>query len=61
MAYIVIIGTRHEQQRAVGPFETFDDADEWCYQNRTGEQTWITPLDQPEPAHRRADSMNANN
>lgn len=44
ISYIVIIGTECESQRAVGPFESFDDADEWCYQNRTGEHTWIMPL-----------------
>ena len=45
----VIVGAPMEEQTVYGPFDCFDDADQWCCDNlKNGEWTWIITLYKPE-------------
>lgn len=46
--FVIIVGAPMQEQTLVGPFETFDDADEWSQDNlRNGEESWIASLKDP--------------
>lgn len=46
---LVLIGAPMDEQKIVGPFSCFDEADEWCRDNLDGDQfTWVVPLYPPE-------------
>ena len=42
--YIVLVGNITEGYKAVGPFESFDDADEYTLASGYGKDTWIMEL-----------------
>lgn len=44
---VVIVGAPLEPQRLYGPFDTHEQASEWCQRMRIGDYPWIVPLNPP--------------
>jgi hypothetical protein len=44
MTSIVMQGNLSDGYRAVGPFESRDEAAEWCFDRATSDDTWVLTL-----------------
>lgn len=44
---VAVIGNLSDGFNVVGPFDSFDDAEEWCDKFATGQPSWVMPLKSP--------------